>query len=80
MAQCWTFLFTDIQETLKQNNMGFFGKLGKLGLDLIELPVAVVKDVATLGATLSDEGRPYTARKLEDLQDDYDEMKDSLDD
>lgn len=60
--------------------MGFFGKLGKLGLDLVELPVAVVKDVATLGGSLTDKNRPYTSQKLEDIQDDYDEMKDALDD
>lgn len=60
--------------------MGFFGKLGKLGLDLIELPVAVAKDVATLGGTLTDRNQPYTSKKLEDIQDDYNEMKDTLDD
>lgn len=60
--------------------MGFFGKLGKLGLDIIELPVAVTKDVITLGGSLTDKSRPYTAQKLEDIGDDYDEMKDSLDD
>ncbi len=59
--------------------MGFFGKLTKLALDVIETPVAVVKDVATLGGSLTDQDKPYTQQKLEDLQDDYDELKDSLD-
>ena len=59
--------------------MSFFGKLGKLTLDLIEVPVAIVKDVATMGSQLTDEGDPYTERKLKDLQDDYDNLKDELD-
>lgn len=29
--------------------MGFFGTLGRFALDVIETPVAIVKDVATLG-------------------------------
>lgn len=59
--------------------MGFFGKLGKLVLDVVETPIAVVKDVATMGGALTDQDKPYTAQKLEDLQDDYDAMKDALD-
>ncbi len=60
--------------------MGFFGKLTKLALDLIETPVAIVKDVATLGGALTDKDKPYTQKKLEDIGDDYDELKESLDD
>ena len=59
--------------------MGFFGKLARLTLDIIETPVAIVKDVATLGGALTDQDKPYTAQKLEDIADDYEEMKDSLD-
>lgn len=60
--------------------MGFFNNLGKLVLDLIETPIAVVKDIATMGAQLTDEGKPYTQRKLEEMQDDFDGMKKSLKD
>lgn len=60
--------------------MGFFNNLAKLALDVIETPIAIVKDVATMGAQLTDEGKPYTQRKLEDMQDDFDGMKKSLDD
>lgn len=60
--------------------MGFFNNLGKLALDIIETPVAVVKDIATMGSQLTDEGKPYTQRKLEEMQEDYDGMKDSLSD
>jgi len=60
--------------------MGFFNNLAKLALDVIETPIAIVKDVATMGSALTDEGKPYTQRKLEDLQEDFDGMKDSLTD
>ena len=59
--------------------MSFFGKLGRLTLDLIETPVAIIKDVATMGGSLTDQDEPYTKQKLNDLQDDYDGLKDSLD-
>jgi len=60
--------------------MGLFGKILKLGMDIVEAPVAVIKDVATLGGALTDKKQPYTMSKLEDLQDDWDSIKDSLDD
>jgi hypothetical protein len=59
--------------------MSFFGGLIKMGLDIIATPVAVVKDIATLGGTLTDKDKPYTQKKLEDIGDDFEEMKDSLD-
>lgn len=59
--------------------MGIFGKLGKLVLDVVETPIAIIKDVATLGGSITDQDKPYTAQKLDDLQDDYNEIKDSLD-
>ena len=58
--------------------MSLLGSILKTTLTLAETPIAIIKDVATLGATLSDEGEPYTKRKLEELSDDYDEMKDNL--
>ena len=60
--------------------MGIFGSIAKLALDIIETPVAVIKDVATLGGALTDQDKPYTLKKLEDVQDDYDSIKDKLDD
>jgi len=59
--------------------MGLFGKMLKLGMDIVEAPVSVVKDVVTLGGALTDK-KPYTMSKLEDIQDDWDSIKDSLDD
>lgn len=57
---------------LTLNNMGLFGSIIKLGLDIVETPIAIVKDVATIGEN------DYTKNKLEDISDDYDEFKNKL--
>jgi len=59
---------------------GFINKLVKTGMDIIELPVAAVKDVLTLGGSITDQDKPYTAQKLEDIGIDYEEAKEKLDD
>lgn len=58
--------------------MGIIGKLIGLALDIVETPIAVIKDAATLGSQLTDEGEPYTERKLQELRDDYKDLKDQL--
>ncbi len=60
--------------------MGFFGSLTKLALDVIETPIAIVKDVATLGGTVNDKMQSYTSKKIDDIAGDYADMKESLDD
>lgn len=60
--------------------MGFLGNLGKLAMDLVETPIAAVKDVATLGGTLTDKKKSYTQKKLDDIGEDWDGMRDSLND
>jgi len=60
--------------------MGFFGSLGKLVMDVVETPIAVIKDVATMGGTLTDQDKPYTAQQLEDIQKDWDKAKELLND
>jgi len=60
--------------------MGFFGKVLRLGMDIAETPIAITKDVVTLGGLLTDSEQSYTKSKLEDLQDDWDSIKDELDD
>ena len=52
--------------------MGLFGSIIKLGLDIVETPIAIVKDVATIGEN------DYTKNKLEDISDDYDEFKNKI--
>jgi len=58
--------------------MGLLGKLIGTTLTIIETPIAIVKDAATLGSQLTDEGEPYTKRKLDELTDDYRNLKESL--
>jgi hypothetical protein len=58
--------------------MGFLGKLVKAGIDTVSLPVAIVKDVVTLGGLNTDEEEPYTLRKLKDIGEDIEEAKDEL--
>ena len=59
--------------------MGFFGKLIKTAITAVETPIAIIKDAATLGGTINDNDETYTEKKLKELGDDYQKMKDSLD-
>lgn len=59
--------------------MGFFGSLGKLVMDTVELPLAVVKDVVTLGGTLTDSDSA-TIDQVGAMKKDWGDMRDSLDD
>jgi len=59
--------------------MGLFGKLIKLSLDVVETPIAVVKDVVTLGGAINDKNQPYTLDKIEDISDNYQKIKNELD-
>jgi len=50
--------------------MGLFGKMVATAINVATLPVAVVKDVFTLGnAANADSQRSYTAQKLEQIKD-----------
>lgn len=49
--------------------MGIFGNIFKVVVDIVETPIAVVKDVITMGGVLDDRGS-YTAEKLSELKDD----------
>jgi hypothetical protein len=58
---------------------GFINKLVKTGMELVETPIAIVKDIATMGGALTDQDKPYTLQKLEDAGEAYDEAKAELD-
>ena len=58
--------------------MGFLSKMLKAGIDTLELPIAVVKDVATLGGSIIGKNETYTGRKLKDIGEDIDDAKDEL--
>jgi hypothetical protein len=60
--------------------MSIFGKLLKTTLDVATSPIAVVKDIATLGGAITDQSKPYTAQKIDQLGDDVEEIRDELDD
>jgi hypothetical protein len=54
--------------------MGLFSSIVNTVVDVAVTPVAVVKDVVTLNSTKS------TARKVEDIGDDLNEVADAFDD
>jgi hypothetical protein len=55
--------------------MGIFGTLFKTAIDVVVLPIAVVKDVVTLGGELTEEESSVKS-KLEDIKQDLDELTD----
>ena len=57
--------------------MGFIGGLLKTAVEVVTLPVAVVKDVVTLGGVLVDEDSA-TVNKLERIAEDVEETVDGL--
>lgn len=50
--------------------MGLFSALVKVAVDVVTLPVAVVKDAATLGGVCTGESESYTAQKLKEIKKD----------
>jgi hypothetical protein len=60
--------------------MSFFSSLTRTIIDMAETPVAIVKDVATLGGALTDQQEPYTIQKLKEVEKDLKKAKDALDD
>lgn len=60
--------------------MSIFGKLIKTAFDTVELPIAIVKDVATLGGVIVDRDEPYTVSKVKNVAEDLGDVKDDLGD
>jgi hypothetical protein len=48
--------------------MSFFGKLVRTAVNTALLPVAIAKDVATLGGVCTGELEPYTVQQLEKIK------------
>ena len=48
--------------------MGLFGALIRTVVNVATLPVAIVKDVVTMGGVAVDRDEPYTAEALETLK------------
>jgi hypothetical protein len=55
---------------VKEREMfGMLESLAKAAASVVTVPVAVVADVVTLGGSLTDKDKPYTAEAVEDLVD-----------
>ena len=65
-------------KALEEDMMGFLSKMLKAGIDTFELPIAMVKDVATLGGVIIGKNETYTMRKLKDIGEDIEDAKDEL--
>jgi hypothetical protein len=59
--------------------MSIFGKILKTGFDVLTTPVDVVKDIATLGGAINGEQQTYTGKKLEQIGEDLEEIRDECD-
>lgn len=58
--------------------MGLFGSIIKTGFDIITTPIAVVKDIATMGGDLTDKDETYLGAKLRKIDDDVDQVSEDI--
>lgn len=54
--------------------MSLFGRIVRTAVNVAVLPVAVVKDVVTIGGTLNDKRKPYTTKQLERIKDEAEDL------
>jgi hypothetical protein len=53
--------------------MSIFSALVKITVDVVTLPIDVIKDVVTLGGVSTDQKKPYTLQKLDQIKEDADD-------
>lgn len=53
--------------------MKLFSQIVRTAVNVATLPVAVAKDVCTLGGVATDQGKPYIVQKLEHIKDEASE-------
>jgi hypothetical protein len=53
--------------------MRLFGQIVRTAVNVATLPVAVVKDVFTMGGIVTENGQPYTVEKLKQIKDEASE-------
>jgi len=53
--------------------MGLFSALVKITIDTVILPIEIVKDVVTLGGVATEQDKPYTVQRLEQIKKDAEE-------
>ena len=58
--------------------MGFCKKIIAGTIQSLQIPIAVIKDVATMGGVLTGEKQTYTRTKLEDLGETVEEIIEDL--
>lgn len=58
--------------------MKLFGQLVRTVINVAALPVAVVKDAATLGGVITEQDKSYTEQSLERLKDEAEEDDDDF--
>lgn len=49
--------------------MSLFGKFVRTAINVATVPVAVAKDIATLGGVATEQKKTYTEQKLEQIKD-----------
>jgi hypothetical protein len=57
--------------------MGFFSDLTSVVIQTALLPVEVAKDVVTMGGIMTDQSKPYTARRIGKV---FDKIEGAIDD
>ena len=60
--------------------MGLFGKLLGTALDVVTTPIAVVKDVIPGAGGFVDGNDSHTEEKLEQLENDYEKIREDVED
>lgn len=56
------------------DDMGLFGKIVKLGMDVVTTPIAVVSDIVTLGGAAT-ETESEIKKKAEQVKEDWNEIR-----
>ena len=50
--------------------MGLFSAIVKVAVDITTLPIAVAKDIVTFGGIATEQDKPYTAQRLDQIRED----------
>lgn len=53
--------------------MSLFGKIVKTAVNVVAIPVEVLRDAGTLGGVATEQSKPYTIQRIEKLREDADE-------
>lgn len=54
--------------------MGILGALIKTVVNVTTLPIDVAMDIVTLGGVTTDQKKPYTSQKLDQIKEDVDDV------